>query len=91
MRKAVVRTTDGFVTNIIEIKKNANWQLPEGFYLIAAGKGSPGDTWDGKKFVKPELPTPEPPRVPLTEIDEIKAKIADYDTLKARVETLEKK
>ena len=34
---------------------------------------------------------PDPLRDPLAEIDEIKAKIADYDTLKAKVEMLEKK
>lgn len=40
------------------------------------------------------LPPPEPPkpvRDLATEIDEIKAKMADYDDLKARVEDLEKK
>lgn len=34
---------------------------------------------------------PEPPRDLFTEIDEIKAKIADYDELKAKVEELERK
>lgn len=61
MRKAVVRDTDGFVENIIEIEEGADWQPPEGCYLIDAGDGSPGDTWDGEKFVKPELPPPIPP------------------------------
>lgn len=41
---------------------------------------------DGKPYI-----IPEPPRDPLAEIDEIKAKIADYDELKVRVESLEKK
>ena len=36
-------------------------------------------------------PAPEPKRDLAAEIDEIKAKIADYDTLKAKVEKLEKK
>lgn len=39
----------------------------------------------------PDYVGPEPSRDPLVEIDKINAKIADYDTLKARVETLEKK
>lgn len=40
---------------------------------------------------EPELPEPEPSRDYGAEIDKIEAKIADYDTLKARVEKLEKK
>lgn len=63
MRKAVIRESDGFVENVIEIKSGAKWQPPEGCYLIAAGKGSPGDTWNGEEFIKPPPPPePEPPR-----------------------------
>lgn len=62
MRKAVVREANGFVENIIEIEEGAKWQPPEDCYLIDAGNGSPGDTWDGTKFVKPEPTLPEPPR-----------------------------
>lgn len=61
MRKAVVRQSDGFVENIIEIKSNAKWQPPDGCILIVAGEGSSGDTWDGAKFIKPKLVSiPEP-------------------------------
>lgn len=90
MRRAVIREVDGFVENIIEWKPSTKWLPPEGCYLIAAGKSSPGDTWDGKKFIKPILPEPEPVRDAFTEIDEINAKIADYDELKAKVKALEK-
>lgn len=69
MRKAVIRKTDGLVVNIIEWKPSSKWQPPEGCHLIAAGKGSPGDTWDGKKFVKPVLPEPEPVRDRLAELE----------------------
>ncbi len=62
MRKAVVRQSDGLVTNIIEIEEGADWQTPDGCYLIYATEdGSPGDTWDGGKFVRPELPPSTPP------------------------------
>lgn len=40
-------------------------------------------------FEEHETPSPEP-RDPLSEIDEIKTKIADYDALKARVKELER-
>lgn len=36
-------------------------------------------------------PEPEPVRDLASEVDEIKAKLADYDDLKAKVEMLEKK
>lgn len=62
MRKAVIRQLDGFVDNVIEIEDGANWYPPDGCFLIDGGDGSPGDTWDGIKFVKPELPILEPPR-----------------------------
>lgn len=56
MRKTVIRQIDGYVENIIEIEEGVNWQPPEGYYLIFAGNGSIGDTWNGTKFIKPSLP-----------------------------------
>jgi len=79
MRKAIVRDTDGFVVNVIEIKTNSNWQPPGDCYLIDAPDGSPGDTWDGTKFVKPEPVIPEPVRDLAAEIDELKAKVAQLE------------
>ena len=58
MRKAVVRKSDGYVENVIEWAEGANWQPPEGCYLVDALDGSPGDTWDGAKFIK--MPPPPP-------------------------------
>lgn len=81
MRKAVVRQSDGLVTNVIEIEQGTDWQPPQGCVLVDAKDAGPGDTWDGMKFIKPELPPPEPPRDLAAEIDE----------LRARVEELEKK
>lgn len=78
MRKAVIRDTDGLVENIIEWKPDSKWPIPKGYVLIDAGDGSPGDTWDGTKFVKPEPVLPEPPRsTHISTIDTI-------DTTKAR-------
>ncbi|GAI66609.1 unnamed protein product [marine sediment metagenome] len=82
MRKAVVRDSDGFVQNVIEIEEGAKWEPPEGCILVdAEGGGSPGDTWDGEKFIRPpEPPPPEPPRSThisiLTAIDTAKARPA---------------
>lgn len=61
MRKAVVRESNGFVENVIEIEFPTTWQPPEGCYLIDALDASPGDTWDGVKFIRMLLPTTEPP------------------------------
>ena len=53
-----------------------------------------GDPQIGTMTFTDELPVtiqPEPARDLAAEIDDLKAKIADYDTLKARVEKLEVK
>ncbi len=54
MRKALVRQSDGYVLNVIEIEEGANWQPPPGSVLVdTVDNGAPGDTWDGKKFIQP--------------------------------------
>jgi len=62
-------------------ENKSTWKPPEGHSLIDAGNGSPGDTWDGRKFIKPVLPEPEPVGNLVTEMDD----------LKTRIEKLEKK
>ena len=75
MRKAIVQDNTGEVLNVIEIN-DFDLKLPEGQSLIdATNSGSPGDTWDGSKFITPEQPEPE---------------LSDFDKLKKRVEDLEK-
>ena len=81
MRKAIVRESDGLVINVIELatgwqSKKPKWQAPEGTYLVAAKTdGSPGDTWNGEVFIRPEvIPAPKPRNI-LAEIDDIKAKL----------------
>lgn len=75
MRKAIVRISDGFIVNVIVINEGVEYLLPEGHILIDADSGSPGDTWDGKKFVKPILSKPEPPMDVVTEIKALKEEI----------------
>lgn len=54
MRKALVKTVTGLVVNVIEIESGANWPIPAGHTLVDAAKAaSPGDTWDGVKYVRP--------------------------------------
>ncbi len=60
MRKALVRTSDGYVENVIERKTGSKWLVPTGYTLIDAAGGSPGDTWDGEKYIRPPEPEPEP-------------------------------
>ncbi len=59
MRKALIETTTGMVVNIIEIEDGANWQPLAGHEIQDALKASPGDTWDGVKFIPPP-PAPPP-------------------------------
>ena len=69
MRKVVIREADGFVVNVIEIEFPTNWSQPVGTYCLDAEDASPGDTWDGKKFVKPSLPEPEIIEDPLAKLE----------------------
>jgi hypothetical protein len=95
MRKAVVRKADGFVENVIEFEEGANWQPPEGCNLVDAEKeGSPGDTWDGEKFVRPILPIPEPARddepAPVIISEPIRNPLAEIDQIKADIQAIKK-
>lgn len=75
-----------------EEKENITAQMvAEGYALIETQYH-----FDGKHLIfENDEPEPEPlpppkPRDLAAEIDEIKAKLADYDNLKAKVEALEK-
>jgi len=80
MRKAVIKQTDGFVENVIEIEEGANWRLPEGYELVDGNDASPGDTWDGSQFIKPILEG-----IVVRDLE------AELDALKVRIEKLEAK
>lgn len=53
MIKAIIKKSDGYVENIIEIEDGAQWKPSQGCYLVDAGNASQGDTWTGTKFIKP--------------------------------------
>lgn len=55
-KKALIRQLDGQVVNVIIYDDKADWQPPEGCTVLDALDASPGDTWDGNKFIHP---TPE--------------------------------
>ena len=57
-RKALIETLTGRVDNIIELKDGAAWEAPPGYTTRDADNASPGDTWDGAKFI-PRPPTAE--------------------------------
>lgn len=62
IRKAVIRDSDGFVSNVIVLPDGwmgavtDEWQAPTGFTAIDARDAGPGDTWNGTVFVKPPAP-----------------------------------
>ena len=58
MREALVK--DGLVINVIEIEEDSDWPIPDGHILIDGTGASPGDTWDGEKFISPPEPEPKP-------------------------------
>jgi len=79
MQKSVVRQSDGLVINRIEIREGSKWTPPDGCILM--DDGHIGQTWNGKEFIDPEpLPEPEPPRDPLSEIDELKLRLQKAET-----------
>ena len=74
MRKVLVRKDDGLVVNAIEIEEDANWKPTDRHYLLNKKNSDLceiGDTWDGKKAIKPILPEPEETEPVLTK-DELK-------------------
>jgi hypothetical protein len=59
MHKALIETATGRVANVIVLPDNwigrlGDWKVPTGHELKDAGNVSPGDTWDGQKFTRPE-------------------------------------
>ena len=59
MRKAII-SPNGTVENVIVLNEGIDWPLPEGYRLIDADDGSPGDKWNGTEFVKPVAPVSPP-------------------------------
>ena len=52
MRKALVRSADGYVVNVIEVGQTGNWPVPAGHKLLDDGPNcSPDNRWDGSKYV----------------------------------------
>ncbi len=62
-RKALIEIATGKVVNVIELEDGANWQPPAGHYVQEALNASPGDTWDGTKFVPVPISIPPSPPV----------------------------
>ena len=58
VRKALIRTVDGFVENVIEIDDVSTWPIPSGRFLLASQVAGPGDTWNGTRFVRGVPPPP---------------------------------
>jgi len=51
MKRALVRTDTGEVTNVIEVTVEGTWAIPDGYELLDLPTASPGDTWDGEKLI----------------------------------------
>lgn len=54
MKYALVDTTSYKVLNIIEVDSAGGYTPEVGQMLIQADDASPGDTWDGEGFIRPE-------------------------------------
>ena len=55
--KAMVRSSDGYVENVVLYDEDGTWEVPVGYELIDAEyPAQPGATWDGSQFVAPVIP-----------------------------------
>ena len=60
--KALVRTSDGYVDNVVLYDPDGTWEIPVGYELVdATYPAQPGATWDGARFIPPVIP--EVPRL----------------------------
>lgn len=60
-RKAVVRTSNGLVENIIEIESDSDYTAPSGCTLVPATDDARiGGTWTGSAFTPPPVPGADP-------------------------------
>lgn len=89
MRYAIVK--DGVVVNALALDDPEGWPLGDGEQLIATDEGSPGDTWDGVKFTRPDR---APDFLPVDAIGPAQARIALYqagllDKVEAKVASAE--
>ena len=78
-KKALVRTYNGIVENLIEHEDGSAWPVPTGCHLVPASKGDGADigaTWDGTAFTRPE-PATEPTSLP----EEYEAAATDAERL----------
>ena len=55
--KALVRSSDGYVENVVLYDEDGTWEVPVGYELVDAEyPAQPGATWDGSQFVAPVIP-----------------------------------
>jgi len=89
-KHAIIDDATGNVDNVIEWDGVTPLDFP-GKTLRTASDVSPGDTWDGTKYVK-KPPPPEPPPTPVqllqAELDAVKARL---DVTETKVEAAETK
>jgi len=78
-RQALIEITTGRVINVIELENTSIWRVPVGHMLIESDIAGPGDTWDGRDFI---IPTPPPPDPDVVELRELGGKVGgDIATL----------
>ena len=59
-RYNVIRDSDGLVVNTVMLALSSGWSPPEGHSVrLAPVNGSPGDTWNGSRYV-PAPVAPDP-------------------------------
>lgn len=55
MKAAIVKNNTNLVENVIEIKQDATWKIPEGYYRVLDERATIGAIWNGTDFIAPEV------------------------------------
>lgn len=79
-RYVLIETATGIVENVVNWEGNTSvWAPPVGYSVRLSDEASPGDTWNGTKFVKDTTP----PVVKLGQLAFDRLQVLDLDTLGA--------
>jgi hypothetical protein len=78
MRHAVI-DKGGLVVNVVEIDPEAQWSPPEDHLILDSDRANIGDNYDGKNFVAPSAPEPDPNAPAFVAGSDFLARLADAE------------
>ena len=77
--KVLIRTSDGYVENVVVYDPEVTWEVPDGCELVDTGPSAqPGAIWDGVRFIAPVIP--EVPRLDILMAEGPETEVYNEDT-----------